>query len=195
VGWDKSHKQKTREKILRHAGQLFTRKGFDKVGIDDVMQAAGLTRGAFYAHFGSKSELYAEAIVTAAKAARQNVLEPLPANPGIREVAERYLSSEHRQGLDDSCPLAFLTTDIQQRDDQVRGAYTRVFKSFAQAIEPTGSDDLSPEALQTAVLMIGGVAIARALNNDRLAEQLLEACLDGVVARYQECSNYRTKEG
>ena len=55
--WTTEHKQKSREKILSSAARLFTKKGFDAVSIDDVMRLAGLTRGAFYAHFKSKSDV------------------------------------------------------------------------------------------------------------------------------------------
>lgn len=135
MGWKSEHKQQTRERIVRCAARLFTQRGFDRVGIDDVMGEAGLTRGAFYAYFQSKSELYVEAIVSGAMAARRCVVEHLPEKHSIEHVAERYLSAEHREGLMDSCPLAFLTTDIQQRDEQVRAACTRVFDGFVTTVK------------------------------------------------------------
>ena len=60
------HKQRTRDKILSSAIRLFSNKGYDSVTIDQLMTDAGLTRGAFYTHFDSKNELYAEAILAAA---------------------------------------------------------------------------------------------------------------------------------
>lgn len=152
MGWDKDHKQRTRGKIADSAARLFTQRGFDNVGIDDVMSDAGLTRGAFYAHFSSKSELYVEGIISAAKAAQQQVVQPLPDNPGINQIAAQYLSREHREGREHNCPLAFLTTDVHQRDQQIRTAYTRVFKGFVRAVETPDSDGLSSGALQMAVL-------------------------------------------
>jgi TetR/AcrR family transcriptional repressor of nem operon len=68
MAWKESHKQESRERIVNAAAELFTRKGFNQVGIDEVMMQAGMTRGAFYAHFNSKIDLYEEAIITAGKA-------------------------------------------------------------------------------------------------------------------------------
>ncbi len=51
------HNEKVRARILRAAGNLFRRDGFERAKLDDIMREAGLTRGAFYAHFPSKSAL------------------------------------------------------------------------------------------------------------------------------------------
>lgn len=186
MAWDKNHKQQTREKILHSAARLFTTKGFDAVGISDVMEAAGLTRGAFYAHFSSKSQLYAEAIASAAILAQEgitnSIAESAPCNSDLmKEVVSRYLSREHRNGEVNACPLAFLATDIHQRDNNVRSVYTRGFEGFLRKIEEAqGGNSDAAASLQSAVLMIGGLAVARALNDDTLSEQLLQACRDGV---------------
>ena len=70
MAWTEQHKTQSRERIVDSAAQLFTQLGFDSVSIDDVMQAAGLTRGAFYAHFKNKAELYQCAIIAGAKQAK-----------------------------------------------------------------------------------------------------------------------------
>ena len=50
------------EKILKEAAKLFRERGFDGAGVAEIMTAAGLTHGAFYAHFPSKQALEAEAV-------------------------------------------------------------------------------------------------------------------------------------
>jgi AcrR family transcriptional regulator len=50
--------QRTREALLEAAAGLFAERGLDKVSIDEVTQAAGYTKGAFYANFRSKEELF-----------------------------------------------------------------------------------------------------------------------------------------
>ncbi|MDN3637830.1 TetR family transcriptional regulator [Simiduia curdlanivorans] len=177
MAWSPNHKKQTREKILHSAARLFTQRGFDHVGIDDVMTEAGLTRGAFYAHFKSKSELYAEAIVTAALAAQSTLLAALPERPSRQQVINAYLSNAHRRGDSASCPLAFLTTDISQRDPLIRAAYTQVFKGFLNELEP--NSQARENALRSAVLMIGGMAIARALDDEDLVGELFSACQAG----------------
>jgi TetR/AcrR family transcriptional repressor of nem operon len=180
MAWNNEHKKKTREKILTSAAKLFAQNGFDHIGINDVMKDAGLTRGAFYAHFSSKAELYAESIITAAMSTGRKT-DPLnPEAPSFDGLIKTYLSMEHRQGDLFRCPLAFLTTDITQRDDQVRDAYTRVFKGFVDnldkhSVQQNGAKDTT-RSIQQAVMLIGGLAIARALNDDELAKELLSSC-------------------
>ncbi|RDH42585.1 TetR/AcrR family transcriptional regulator [Zooshikella ganghwensis] len=177
VGWSKEHKGQVRNQILESAARLFMRRGFDNVSIDEVMQNAGLTRGAFYAHFKSKSELYAEAI-------RDAALKSIHAQekaPPICERVENYLSVAHRKGEEMACPLAFLVSDVSQQNDTVRDVYTKVFKGFVTRLSESTQENISnQQALQSAVLMIGGMAIARALNDDSLAEQLLVACQQAI---------------
>ncbi|MDO6513259.1 TetR/AcrR family transcriptional regulator [Neptuniibacter sp. 2_MG-2023] len=182
MGWTIEQKNTSREKIINSAAQLFTKNGFDNVAINDVMKHAGLTRGAFYNHFTSKSELYAEAIVSAAHLAKAHTIE----RSGFKfaDIIETYLSDKHRQG-EFSCPLAFLTTDIHQRDDNVRATYTRVLKGFINnmhTLNETEKTLTENEAMRKAVMMIGGLAIARAVNEDDFAERLLNACREGVNA-------------
>ncbi|WP_286237813.1 TetR/AcrR family transcriptional regulator [Neptuniibacter halophilus] len=181
MGWSASQKQQSRERILQSAAELFTREGFENVGINDVMQHAGMTRGAFYNHFSSKSELYAEAILAAANTAK-NLAR---ANASDRKhLIEGYLSLQHREGDTLRCPLAFLTTDITQRDQQVRQTYTRVLKGFIHNIQQLDNRETTDEqeAIRQAVLMIGAVAISRAVDDDSYAEKLLNSCRDGLVS-------------
>ncbi|WP_163831356.1 TetR/AcrR family transcriptional regulator [Spartinivicinus ruber] len=181
--WTDNHKQVTRKRILDSAARLFAHKGYDNVSINEVMQDAGLTRGAFYAHFGSKSELYAESIITAATNGSDSLQQFSSSTQSFDYLIKAYLSQEHRAGDEMHCPLAFLVTDVSQRDDTVRNVYTQAFKGFVNRLSTIKQNpkSLSTEtALQNAVLMIGGLAIARAINEEALAEQLLNACQQGV---------------
>ena len=96
---------------------------------------------------------------------------------------------EHRQGNIFRCPLAFLTTDITQRDEQVRDAYTRVFKGFVNnldkhLVQQNGTKDTT-RSMQQAVMLVGGLAIARAINDDALAKELLSSCHAALIASPQ----------
>lgn len=181
--WTDEHKLTTRKRILASAARLFTQKGFDNVSINSVMADAGLTRGAFYAHFSSKSELYAESILTAAMGGKK-LLQQLGSQAlSFESFIKGYLSLGHKTGEKAHCPLAFLVTDVSQRDDNVRNVYTQTFKGFVDKLSSSKQNQInlhSSKALQAAVLMIGGLAIARAINEEELVEQLLTACQEGV---------------
>jgi len=183
VAWHAGHKNTTRQRILSSAAKLFALNGYEQVGINSVMAEAGLTRGAFYSHFKSKSELYAEAVLNSASKIGTTFL-----NTSAETFVKTYLSTMHREGEFVRCPLAFMVTDITQRDSQVRDAYTKVFKGFVNRLteldtkphsqgEPEiKSEQEMTQALQKAVLLIGGMAISRAINDDELADRLLTAC-------------------
>lgn len=172
--WSETHKLRTRERILQSAAILFTRQGFDGVSIDAVMKHAGLTRGAFYAHFTSKSELYTQAIRFAARhgAAQLNAEENATAR------IERYLSEEHLREDSIQCPLACLVSDVAQQDERVRATYTRLLEGFVDYFSSSTAPG-SParrQVMQQVVTMIGGMAIARTLTDEKLANELLDAC-------------------
>lgn len=182
--YTKEHKQKSRERILDSASRLFSRRGYDAVSIDDLMRDAGMTRGAFYNHFDDKADVYAQAILHAAMNApfARNIDRANPSLPMLEEMLDLYLSSKHieqLQKVDPPCPLAFLVTDVGVREDKVRSAYTRVHRGLAdligRSIEGNGRD-VNQLGLAVTALMIGGVAIGRALDSTDAAEDLMASC-------------------
>jgi len=179
VAWQETHKEQSRDRILESAAMLFTHHGFEKISIDQVMKKAELTRGAFYSHFSSKSDLYAQAISKAAKIAYKR--KPVDCPRNMKDFSEYYLSSQHRDDeYKQACPLAFLVSDISQQDSQVKATYTKTLQAFiTQAQSLTGDRE---KALQSAVLMIGGLALSRALDDKDFSDELLQACKKGVTS-------------
>jgi len=179
MGWQETHKEVSKDRILCSAAMLFTRHGFEQISIDQVMKKAELTRGAFYSHFRSKSDLYAQAIKKAAKIAFKG--KPENRSQNIKDLASYYLSTPHRDDeYEQGCPLAFLVSDISQQDKQVKSTYTETFKAFVAQAELLAQNRES--ALQSAVLMIGGLAISRALADEDFSNDLLMACQAGITA-------------
>ncbi|OOV85957.1 TetR/AcrR family transcriptional regulator [Oceanospirillum linum] len=170
MSWSPEHKAQTRSKILKSASHLFTHHGFDKVSIDQVMQDAGMTRGAFYKHFSSKSELYSEAIIYGAT---QGAGRNLSTATDIAQVIERYLSLHHLQPEKDACPLAFLVSDITQREPLQQKTYAKVLQGFTRFLEQKSGKSREQAVLAT-VLMIGGVALARAAGDETLAGEIIQ---------------------
>ncbi len=174
--YTKEHKDRSRERILQSAARLFPRFGYDAVSIDQLMQDAGLTRGAFYAHFGNKAEVYAEAIIYTALNSAFHLAED--DDDWLMKSVDAYLSREHIDDRDFPCPLAFLVTDVNRRDDAIRSTYTRVYKSLNRLLGK-GTKDMDSVMAATA-MMIGGVAVARALNDRRTSDKLLATCRETV---------------
>jgi len=176
------HKQQSRERILDSASRLFSRRGYDAVSIDDLMTDAGLTRGAFYNHFSDKTDVYTEAITHAtinSPIAQQKLCATYdPAS--LASLLDSYLSSAHVYDVDPPCPLAFLVTDVGVREPRVRSTYTRVFCNMTKFVKKflnwKDRNKRDETALALTAMMIGGVAISRALNDREVVEELLKCC-------------------
>jgi len=178
--YTKAHKQKTREKILKSAFELFTSKGYDGVTVNDLMENCGLTRGAFYAHFSGKSDLYNESLKFAAYNSRLAELKPkeVANNIWLGYLLDEYLSIKHIKG-DRPCPLAFLATDVVNQNTETRATYENVFKGFTQILinyTKEFSTCTEEDVLAATSMIIGAVAISRTLNDQTTIEHLLSSC-------------------
>ncbi|MDH4275445.1 MAG: TetR/AcrR family transcriptional regulator [Gammaproteobacteria bacterium] len=178
-------KQESRHRILSSAYRLFSAKGYDNVTINEVMADAGLTHGGFYAHFANKSELYQHAITHAAQ--NSGVMQAKPSTldekAWVALLVREYLHQNNLHG-DCKCPLASLASDVVSREPAVRKTYTQTFKGlnkllaqYTHAYSNIGMDIV----LATTAMMIGGLAVARALDDKNLAENLLLACRQQAV--------------
>lgn len=174
--WNAQHKAASRERILTSAAKLFTHRGFDSVSIDEIMKDAGLTRGAFYAHFKSKSDIYNQAILTGAAMAKQFLCNNPTAS--VIEFAEHYLRIGNREAAGKYCPLAFLVTDICHREKTIKTTYTRVLKGYQEVLASLG---LSQEnAVKASVILIGGLALSRTVTDKAIKQNIIDNCLESI---------------
>jgi AcrR family transcriptional regulator len=178
------HKSATRDRILRSARKLFNRRGFTDVTIDEIMSEAGLTRGGFYNHFGTKEELYAEAVT---QFIRNDPPESWRTAGGeadssrsalARMIVNAYLSREHFDDRDGSCPMVGLPSDTARSGKAVRAAFQQVLEMMVGAFEadlPADSEPARERALAVAALCVGGMVLARAVDDESLSDQLRQA--------------------
>lgn len=179
--YSKQHKASTRKKILESASRLFAAKGFDQVSIDDLMQDAGLTRGAFYAHFKNKQAVYAKAIISGAKKSRLMEKKPhnLDDHEWLKELLFGYISEQHIEQELSPCPLAFLVTDIANREEDVKATYTHMYKRLNKSVQlqlNNHSEQQEQDILATTAMMIGAVAIGRVLTDQQTTKKLIQSC-------------------
>jgi TetR/AcrR family transcriptional repressor of nem operon len=176
------HKKGTRQRILKAAAQLFNKKGFSEASIEGIMTAAGLTHGAFYRHFHSKDELYAEAVRNFLHPEVQEPWQkPRPelCDPSVsfgRYVVDAYLSREHLDDLDGSCPLIGLSSDVARSSQTVKAAYREVVESMIRLFEANSKGPKAREqALILIALCVGGMVLARGLDDKDLADDIRNA--------------------
>lgn len=177
--YGRDHRSQTRERILRAAGRLFRTHGYNGVGIETIMQEAGLTRGGFYHHFGSKQELFAEVLRW-----DRDFVDRLQARDehdlfaGALKVAWDYLEPRHRDKVGPGCPLTTLTPDAVRVGDEAAEAFTdtvqALVREFERGLPDAERDD--DRALVAVALCVGGLLLARGADGTRLADRISRAC-------------------
>src|SRR5436190_22101616 len=108
VRYGREHKQATRQRIIQTAGRRLKRDGIDGSGVATLMADAGLTNGAFYAHFTSKDDLVATALADQLREQRAGLSARAPGRAGVEQYVRAYLSAGHRDNPGDGCPSAAL---------------------------------------------------------------------------------------
>ncbi|MDJ0785983.1 MAG: TetR/AcrR family transcriptional regulator [Myxococcota bacterium] len=177
------HKQQTRERILDQAARLFRIKGYRGVGIDQIMAAAELTRGGFYAHFPSKEELFAEVLARESDFARR--LRSAPGPEGAEAVVRGYLDPRHRTQVGEGCTLAALTGEVPRAGRAAKRAFAGCLAELAQEFERqiAGDEEGRHErALLAVATCVGAITLARGAGGDPLAEELVDAAREQALS-------------
>jgi TetR/AcrR family transcriptional regulator, transcriptional repressor for nem operon len=158
---------RTRAEILDHAARLFRLRGHAGTNIDDVMLAAGLTRGAFYAHFDSKDALFAEAVRSGhGLLARLRGGEP-------EAVLKAYLDKAELAATAQGCTLAALAGEVSRGRLDVQLAYANLLYAAIGELARNRKSKLDADATVAAILAVGAVTLARASGDTRLSDWLL----------------------
>jgi TetR/AcrR family transcriptional regulator, transcriptional repressor for nem operon len=196
------HSVETRSRILDSARRLFNRNGLTAISIDEVMEGAGLTRGGFYRHFTSKEELYAEAITHFVNAGhstawQRQALENRPEGAALaRAILDAYLSRAHLDDVEGSCPIIGLATDVARSGDTAKRAYRVVMEMMAGIFaanlggqhgsanprDGANNQEQRERALAVVALCVGGMVLARAMDDDGVADELRGAAHRYAVA-------------
>jgi len=173
----------SRERILEAASRLFRERGLDGVGVADLMQSAGMTHGGFYAHFASKEDLTVAACerALAYSAARWDRVAAASdsSRDALAELATSYLSSGHRDRPGNGCVIAALGADVARQGGAVRRAYTRGLEALldrlGRLVPGRSITARRRRALATYASMVGGVVLARAVDDAALSDEILHA--------------------
>ncbi len=158
------------ERIVKEASRLFRERGFEKVTVGEVMQAAGLTHGAFYAHFGSKQELEEAAVAYGLALSAGRVRNRGATKKGRKAYADRYLSLWHRDNPGDGCTMAALAQEVARSTPELKAAFG---KGFEEILSAQGGD--RKEAILQTAALLGGVVLARAVQDEQLSEEILKS--------------------
>ncbi len=183
----KAQAQANRARIVETASALFRERGYDGVGIADLMAVAGFTHGGFYKHFPSKADLLAEAASCgfAQSAARAEGAD-------AADFVRHYLSREHRDARGDGCTMAALCGDAARQPESIKAAFATGIESLlATLADPSGAPPdakrqgaLRARRIEVMAQLIGALVLSRACPDDSaLADEILEVCQAAVLAR------------
>ena len=182
----KGHKQATRQRIIEAAGGRLKRDGIHGSGIATLMADAGLTNGAFYAHFESKEDLVASALAEQLREQRESFSAQPPGRAGLEQIVRAYLSVEHRDNPESGCPSAALLDEIGRSPDAIKRAYTDGLLVVIDDIATRrASDDPNwarTKTLSVFAMMVGTLQVSRALANRQLADEVLEQGIQNALA-------------
>ena len=156
------------ERILKEASRLFRERGFENVTVGEVMKAAGLTHGAFYAHFASKQELQRAAVAYGQSLSRDRLQRNTKKGKG--SYVDKYLSQEHRDDPGDGCTMASLAQEVARSTPEIKEA----FESGLQEILSAKGGDRKEAIFQSAA-MIGGIVLARAVQDPQFSDEILKS--------------------
>jgi TetR/AcrR family transcriptional repressor of nem operon len=177
-------KEASHERIVSVAARAIRRSGYAGTGVADIMKEAGLTHGAFYAHFPSREAMLAEAAARAcaeSAAAVSSVVAGAPTGQALKSMLGAYLSPEHLAQIESGCPLAALGSETARQAPEVRRATTQHVKAMVDLVARQSPDWGQPAAHERALLtiaaMVGTLALARAVDEPALSDKLRDAAL------------------
>src|SRR6476661_3278365 len=180
-----AHRAEVKKKIIESARRLFNRHGFDNVSLHQIMAGAGLTHGGFYSYFQSKADLYAEVLGCFFtdpnwKSCWEGVEVDLSSSDVGPQVVRAYLSRQHFEDVENSCPMVALPTDVLRSGESAKRAFETVFQAMVGVLERGSRVNGRPRrvtAEATAALCVGGMVVARAINNRQVADELRDSCM------------------
>ncbi|MFQ6309165.1 TetR/AcrR family transcriptional regulator [Lysobacter capsici] len=183
-----SSKQATRDRIVDAAARAIRRSGYNGTGVADIMKAAGLTHGGFYAHFDSREAMLAEAADRAGRDAvvlMERVAASVPPQQALQAMARAYLSETHVKSIETGCATAALGSEMPRQAPDVRRAATRRIKEMIDLVARHSPDwgqaGAHEHALVAVSTMVGALVLARAVDDARLSDALREAALNHLI--------------
>lgn len=181
-------KEASHERIVGAAARAIRRSGYDGTGVADIMKEAGLTHGAFYAHFASREAMLAEAADRAgaeSNAVAASVMAAVPPDQSLQALIQVYLSKAHLEGIETGCPVSALGSEMPRQSPEVRGAATRRIKEMidlvARQLPDWGQPSAHERALVIVATMVGTLMLARAVDDSALSDALCGATLKSLA--------------
>ncbi|MBU9839303.1 TetR/AcrR family transcriptional regulator [Rahnella aceris] len=166
----KEQVRENRTRIVETASELFRERGFDGVGVAELMSAAGLTHGGFYKHFGSKADLMAEAMNCGFTRSAESTV-----GVGREKFIEYYLSRPHRDDMGKGCVMSALGADTARQSESIRETFAAGIERQLAVLE--NEHETRADLIDTIAHLVGALILSRACpDNSALADEILDVC-------------------
>lgn len=178
--------EENRRNVIDVASRLFRQHGFDGIGLKDLMEAAGMTQGAFYKQFASKGDLIAEASARALDSATSRWSNAAAANPNdpLGAVIAFYMSKGHQKEKMEGCPLVALGADAARQSADVKASFEAGIREHLRVLSgllsKADNEEKRDKAMAILSTMVGAVTLSRVVNDPRLAQSFLDAAAESV---------------
>ncbi len=183
----KAQVQENRARIVAMAAMLFRERGYDGVGVAELMAAAGLTHGGFYKHFKSKADLMAEAAAAGLEQSAVNT-----ADLDVIAFVNQYLSRQHRDAPGEGCTMAALSGDAARQPDSIKAVFAEgIERQLAvlganQAVDADANKQARALIIETMAQAVGAIVLSRACPDDSpLADEILAVCRARILGQYE----------
>lgn len=171
MGHSQASKQETHERVVELAARRFRELGLDGLSIANLMKEAGLTHGGFYKHFASRDDLVEQALALALNSSEGSLLGQRTA--GFEHLVGEYLSPAHCGEIGAGCAVGALLNDMARSSDEARGLYTKRLQTHLSKL--SGLLASRENAILAVCAMVGALGLARAVNDQVLADEILES--------------------
>jgi TetR/AcrR family transcriptional regulator, transcriptional repressor for nem operon len=182
------HKTETRKRIVDAASRLFRRDGYGGSGIDGLTREAGVTNGAFYGHFKSKSEAFRLVVLSGMEQLRLAVAD-LKTSHGkrwLKTFIGFYLGPKRTCDIGESCALPSFSPEMIRADDETREAYEEALRRLIEEVSAGLPDEATAarddKAIALLAMLSGGVTLARAVPDPALSKRIADAVERSAVA-------------
>jgi AcrR family transcriptional regulator len=179
------HREATRKRVIESARKQFNQRGFDNVSVKQIMAGADMTHGSFYKYFKDKSALYSEVLSCFLTDPNwgprwEGISVDLKAIDAGAQIIRAYLSRQHFDDVENSCPMVALPTEVRRSSPVVKTAFEAIFLAMVALLQRSveGKGRARREKAQgIAALCVGGLIVSRALRDGSHADELREACM------------------
>ena len=170
-------KKQTHDKIVDAAGRSFRKNGFSGIGVDGLAKEAGVTSGAFYKHFKSKKAAFESAVVEGLKEVQEGIshLEAEHGESWWQAFADLYVNDRRTCDAQYSCGLQSLSAEVSRAEPELKAVYEKELLSIADLASGASDGQPSEETWQKLAMLVGGVTMARAVNDPELSEKIGQA--------------------